>query len=304
MPWRCPVTRTRSASARLVVVGGLIFTSALLGTAGAQDIAYTFRGIIRVLDITSPPPGGAVVPGADPLGLDGAAVLLSCVIDAATPPSYTGVNGDGNYAFYNDGVATLTIAGSAGGAHDGTYTHTPCNIRVDDFPLTSSSGGDVFSITTSWNLGLPFPDVFQVPFARLGLDTFTGIGLQTFAPGDVTGFTGVSFSGSSDVFWFEAGTGAAQGSLLAPPPAQRISALIDAVQRLSGFNTGQVRSLTAKLQNALAALARGNDRAAANKLAAFVHEVRAAVKSRRLSAAEGQALIDEALAIIDQIRAG
>lgn len=273
--------------------------------AQAQDIIYTFSGSIRVLDLASPPPGsGTEIPGLDPLGLDGAVVVLTCVIDSATPPSATGPNGDGTFAFYNAGIATLAITGSVGGAVDGTYVEPTCSVRVDDFPIGSIYGGDVLAVTTKWNLGMPFPDVFQVPFAQLGDDTFTGAGLQTFAASEVVGFIGVNFAGSNDVFYFDVGSGTALGVSAVVDPAQRISDLIDTVEALPGLNRGQKRSLTAKLGNALRLLDKGRERPAIRLLAAFVRRVEALVRSGKMAGADAQMLIDEANSIAEQIRAG
>lgn len=290
------------------VATAAVFLALLCGSATgarAQDIIYTSSGAIRVLDLSSPPPGsGPPIPGADPLGMDGAAVVLTCVIDSATAPSFTGPNADGTFAFYNAGTATLVVAGSAGGAADGTYADSPCSVRVDDHPIGSPYGGDVLSITTTWDLGLPFPDVFQVPFAELGDDTFTGAGLQPFAASEVVSFIGVNFSGSSDVFYYELGTGTATGLSVIASPAQRIADLISVVEALPGLNQGERRSLTAKLENALRLLGEDKERPAIRLLIAFVNRVEALMLSGRLTPAEAQSLIDEAFSIIDQIRGG
>ena len=291
---------------RAVVVVTLLMLLCLpASTASAQEIIYNFSGVIRVLDLSSPPPGsGSTVPGADLLGMDGAAILLTCVIDSTTAPSHSGPNGDGTFAFYNDGTATLAITGSAGGAVDGTYVNTPCSVRVDDFPVGSSYGGDVLSITTTWDLGLPFPDVFQVPFARLGDSTFAGASLQTFAATDVAHFIGVNFSGSNDVFYFEHGTGIAMATSLPLSPAQRISALIDTVEALSGLNRRQKGFLTNRLRNAIRLLDRGRESWAVWHLDLFVNRVQALIDRGELPPEDGQPLIDEANAIIEQILTG
>lgn len=292
----------RRAACRLALIAAvlIVLLSVPVNSAQAQDITYTFSGIIRVLDLSSPPPGfGTPIPGVDPLGMDGALVLLSCVIDSTTVPSYTTTNGDGIVAFYNAGTATLAITGSIGGGVDGTYVEIPCSVRVDDFPIGSPYGGDVLSITTTWDLGLPFPDVFQVPFARLADDTFTGFHLQPFAASEVSEFIGVNFAGSNDVFYFDYGAGIAVGSLVVVSPAQRIGELIDDVAALPELNRGQKRALTAKLENALRLLDQGKKRPAINMLGAFVNNVEALIRSGRLSPDDGQQLINDANAIIE-----
>ena len=289
--------RRRVAAASFAV---LILASA--GAAQAQDIVYTFSGVISVLD------SATAGPGVDPLGMDGASVLLMCVIDSSTAPSFTGPNGDGTFAFYNAGTATLAVTGSVGGAADGTYTDTPCSVRVDDFPVGSVYGGDKLSITSTWDLGLPFPDVFQVPFAELGGATFTSIDLQPFDATDVVSFIGVNFMGSSDTFWFAENTGIAMGLALgagsALEPAARISALIEAVEGLTGLGNGQSRFLTVKLDNALRHLDQGRERAAVAELSNFVWKLKLLMRLGRLTPAEGQPLVDEASAIVAQLLAG
>jgi hypothetical protein len=61
---------------------------------------------------------------------------------------------------------------------------------------------------------------------------------------------------------------------------------------------GEARSLRAKCDSAQRSAASGHTKAARNKLKAFIHEVRAMVRSRRISSALGQELIDSANARI------
>ena len=293
-----------SCCSRAAAAAALLLLLMPAAAAEAQEITYTFSGVIRVLDLSSPAPGdGPGVPGADPLGLDGSAVLLVCAIDSATAPSFSGPNGDGAFAFYNAGIATLAITGSSGGV-DGTYVDMPCSVRVDDFPVGSSFGGDKLSLTTTWDLGLPFPDVFQVPFAELGQDTFTGIDLQPFAATDVVRFVGVNFSGSSDVFYFDSGTGIANGLTPPPSPALRIAALIDAVDALPDLRRGPKVALIVKLVLAADFLEAGEEGAAATMLRIFARQVQRFIDRGFLTPEEGQPLVDEANAITDQIEAG
>jgi FIMAH domain-containing protein len=77
--------------------------------------------------------------------------------------------------------------------------------------------------------------------------------------------------------------------------------VVDAVRLLlaSGtLNEGQANALISKLQSAIAALQNGHENAAQNKLNAFKNQVMAMVNAGTLSAAAGQALIDEADAIL------
>ena len=62
---------------------------------------------------------------------------------------------------------------------------------------------------------------------------------------------------------------------------------------------GQANALTGKLEGALDALARGNDRAAVNKIGAFINQVDALVRSGRITAEEGNALVTAAQAALE-----
>ena len=84
-------------------------------------------------------------------------------------------------------------------------------------------------------------------------------------------------------------------------PTQRIQALKDVLDDLvAGGATlpGDGRSLQATLDTALTALAAGNTQGAIKSLNAFIAQVRAFVRTGRLTPAQGQSLIDAAQAII------
>jgi hypothetical protein len=73
-----------------------------------------------------------------------------------------------------------------------------------------------------------------------------------------------------------------------------LSAAVNAL----GLAGGQANSLQAKLRAATASQARGDTRTAANQLNAFINEVNAMKRSRRLSAAQFNALITLAQQVI------
>ncbi|MFA6148230.1 MAG: hypothetical protein WC899_08485 [bacterium] len=80
-----------------------------------------------------------------------------------------------------------------------------------------------------------------------------------------------------------------------PPPADPCSidwlkSRVAALSHAAVLKTGAARSLTAKLNAAGALQAKGKEKAADKTLAAFTKEVRALVKTRRLPAADGDAL--------------
>jgi probable HAF family extracellular repeat protein len=88
------------------------------------------------------------------------------------------------------------------------------------------------------------------------------------------------------------------------PPAEQVAELADEVSELlsSGeLSPPQVQDLLAKLEVATRLLDRGNTRAAINQLLVFVRMVQADVNAGRLSAADGQALIDGAQRAINQL---
>jgi hypothetical protein len=77
--------------------------------------------------------------------------------------------------------------------------------------------------------------------------------------------------------------------------------LIDTARALNAsgaLNDGQANALISKLQSAMAALQNGNTTPARNKLKAFINQVTTLVADGVLSAADGQALVDEANAIL------
>jgi len=88
-------------------------------------------------------------------------------------------------------------------------------------------------------------------------------------------------------------------------PQQQIQQITTKVQGLvtSGvLNQGQGNSLIAKLDAATKNLNKGNTNAAINELRAFINEVQGNIRAGKLTPAQGQALIDAANAIINQIK--
>jgi uncharacterized membrane protein len=78
-----------------------------------------------------------------------------------------------------------------------------------------------------------------------------------------------------------------------PPPTCSVGwlrARVEALAKAGTLKKGAAASLDAKLRAAAALQAKGQGRAASNMLGAFENEVRALVKTRRLPAAEGEAL--------------
>ena len=95
---------------------------------------------------------------------------------------------------------------------------------------------------------------------------------------------------------------------LAPPPAddeepRRLPALAAPASHpmfdpATGLTTGQVSSLSDKLNNALASINAGQNKQAINQLNAFISSIQTAVKTGKMSSGTGAALIAAANAII------
>ena len=89
-----------------------------------------------------------------------------------------------------------------------------------------------------------------------------------------------------------------------PNPLQAIQALIDDVESLVAqgvLNRGNGNALISKLEAARKQLERGKIRPAGNEINAFINQVDALIRSRRLSPQQGQPLIDLAMNILLQI---
>jgi hypothetical protein len=88
------------------------------------------------------------------------------------------------------------------------------------------------------------------------------------------------------------------------PPEEQIQNLIDDVDNLLNegkISDGKARGMIRKLNEALDALERGNETAACRKLHDFIDQVNAAILSDPLTPEEGQALIDAANEIINEL---
>ena len=84
-----------------------------------------------------------------------------------------------------------------------------------------------------------------------------------------------------------------------PNPATLVTSLINVVSNPSlNLTSGQVSSLTDKLNNALASIQAGLNKQASNQLKAFISSVQSSVKTGKMSAQTGNTLINAANAII------
>jgi hypothetical protein len=85
-------------------------------------------------------------------------------------------------------------------------------------------------------------------------------------------------------------------------PAEEIGLVNSQVAGLSSLNDGQKNSLESKLQAAQQSLTQGNDNAAINQLNAFINEIGALKRSKRLDAATADLLIGEIQTAIDLLQ--
>jgi len=104
------------------------------------------------------------------------------------------------------------------------------------------------------------------------------------------------------------GDGAVDPNVLwAPTPAEGVESLDGNVEDLYAagvLSKGESNALTSTLDAALKQVGSGKTTPAINQLGAFINKIEALVQSGKLSEDEGQALIDAAQAVIDQLNEG
>jgi len=84
----------------------------------------------------------------------------------------------------------------------------------------------------------------------------------------------------------DGGAGVATTTVIVQTPQQALSTIESYVNSISTLNKGQKNSLIAKLEAASASAARGNNLAAHNEMSAFLNEVRADVKTGKISSTQ------------------
>jgi hypothetical protein len=192
-------------------------------------------------------------------------------------------NGDGTYTA--TGGYLVVISGPDVGTYDLFPNPNPPH------PASSPSGAFIFD-NVLYPGQDPTLDVFGLLFTGGGLEiNIWGTGPGTYSYFSFNG-SGFNLASNNAVF------------TLATTPGQMIPALESIVTAL--VNTGVVlpaqgNSLQAKLDAALSAVDRGNAKAAAGSLGAFINQVNAFIQSGRLTAAQGESLIDQATAAIDAL---
>jgi hypothetical protein len=226
------------------------------------------------------------------------AVLLALPAGAGAQ-TFTFTATDAGSGTFSYGVLEATPNG------DGSYTATDGYLVVLSGPIAG-----IYDLDPNPNP----PHAFVSPSGAFFADnvlypgqgsTLDGAGLLFTGNGTEVNIWG-NGAGNPNSYWAFAGSSYVLTSndaafTLATTPAQIIGVLQDVVQALAddGANLpAGGNSLQAKLDAALAAVGRGNTKAAAGSLNAFINQVEALISSGRLTAVEGQSLIDQATAAI------
>lgn len=251
--------------------------------------------------------------------------------DVAVPITLTGSDPENNPLTFT--VETPPAKGTLDGtAPDVTYIPNPNFWGTDSFTFTVSDGSIVsapatITITvnpvndfpTATGFSETTPEDTPVTLTLLGSDpegdplTFSIVGEPSNGTlGPVTGSSvtytpNPNFSGV-DSFTFSASDGSSTSTpatvmITVTPaldPRAAIAGLIAQVEGLS-LNRGQKQSLRKKLEAADRSLVRGRRNAAIHELEAFIREVRALQRSRRLDPPTASSLIMQAQRIIEML---
>jgi thermitase len=287
-----------------------------LGAPG-RDNSFGFGRInvyraITGLDPNAPP---VSVPGGSYTGVEGSAVSFdgSASSDPNGKPitSYAWNFGDGStgsgavvsHTYADNGVytVTLTVTDQSGLTNVHTTSASIANVppTVGAFAGATIIRGETYSASGA--------------FTDPGADTWTGAANY----GDGTGTTTASLLGknfflvhtyaTSGVFTVTAtvtdddlGAGSNTATVTVLSAAQAAQSLCALAQALTpdALSDTEAHALCTSLNAAAASAGNGNSAAAGNQLGAFINKVQALVNSRRLSAAEANALIAYAQRII------
>ncbi len=273
--------------------GPLVTSSDIAGKTGfdlqivltSEDV--TSSGDVVFLATDSEFANTAIFVGDEPLVKSGDTVAGKLI----GAPWYPGVNETGDVVF------TAPFEGKHGVF---LLSETPLNhapLPVDDVAQTVA--GVAVSIAVLDNDSDPDGNALtldSVDDPAHGTATITGDTI-TYTPD--AGFTGV------DSFVYVVGDGegavnSATVTVTVNTPAQGTGDILEEIADLveSGeLDAGNGNALSQKLQNALAAIADGNTRAACGKLNAFIHQVETLIDDGTLSETQGQEFIDAAESI-------
>jgi hypothetical protein len=234
----------------------------------------------------------------------GTRVVVSYTLDPSVPDS----NGDGKLGYFPNGVVALSvsfpdlgifaIAGSAGALQtfdntlDTTSGKTSDQVFFWGGPLSSADWPDDGPVINSIEVDFlsnfvispPDPTMLlndDMPLFRL--PTTDAFILLTTSDG----VTKVSFQ-----------------EIIPPPPSDYIETILDEIDLAVSdgiLSPGQANGLSTKLREAIASLDLGETRDACNQLQAFINQVNAFIRARKLTRDEGQRLIDAAEEVRIQI---
>jgi len=181
-----------------------------------------------------------------------------------------------------------TFAGFALTLNDGQQTVTDQDAVGMAAEFATGPSGEITSWRVIINTGFPLNGGVATQNAAFMSDSGTLACCDPTVPGDLARVSNAPGT------W----------TVSTPPsgPAAAVADLILVVGAPStGLTTGQVSSLTDKLNNALASIEAGLNKQATNQLEAFINSVQSSAKTGKMSAATAQLLIDAANAIIAQL---
>jgi PKD repeat protein len=285
--------------------------------AGARTITITADDGHGVTSTTSFP---VTVSGAAPLasaagpasGPEGTAVSLT---GGATSPSVEDNTVGFAYGWNVTKNGSPYAAGAGGHWHftpndNGTYVAT---VKATDDGAMSDSASTTINVTNvaptaiilkaGYTTSLVVTPEESLDFTSTSTDPGTAdTHTYQWAFGD--GSTSSSqntthFYGSAGTFHVtltvrdnDGGTGTDTASVLVQSPQDALSTIAGTVNGITTLTKGQKTSLSAKLQAAADAAARGNNTASHNQMSAFLSEVRAYVKTGKITADQQSALTD------------
>ena len=287
------VTTADITTVRVTVRNGSLESNPLIFTIYGSSVAVLESSVVpsgaskAVQTVYSSPGSGGVVADFTHLG-SGDATLT--VANYSSLPPLTGPIFDAGGGFYD-----LKITGASASDLATAFFYYPKNAATD---ANEGSASFVLQYWAGTVLG------WQTVTAGPG-----GSGLP--APKDTTdNLDGTTLTGGRFTFTFTGTTTpsitALSGTVFTMAPAVPSSqdatgmllATVNQLAALGTFNAGNARSLSVKLNNAIASMNAGHAIPAAKQLQAFINEVNALVRSRRLSAATGAGLVDAARQII------
>ncbi len=268
-------------------------TTVTLTATDAHGNTSTASFTVTVRDTTAPAltlPANQVLEANGPTGA--VAVFTPTAADAVGVNSLTISAASG--ATFALGITTINVVATdaAGNATNGAFTIT---VRDTTAPTIVVPANLVLNSTSAAGA--------VATFAASANDLVSGAVAVTLSPasGSVFAIGTTTVTARSTDAAGNSGTRTFTVTVLSP--SQQLANLIAVVNATPGLSAGEVAALTAKLDAAVASLARGNVNAAKGQIGAFVNQVGAFThgKTPRLSAGQAQTLITAAQAISNQL---